>query len=63
MRLTLQLLGATVVDLHIRDDDTEDPDEAEPERPTFGYGTAHTHTELAGVQVQPLTEGEPYDCA
>jgi len=57
MRLTLVLFGATIVDLHIRDDDLE---EAEPERPSFGYGMGWTaHTELAGPQVPALTEGEP----
>ncbi len=59
MRLTLTMLGVTVLDLHVRDDDPDDQEDAEPERPSFGYGTAHSHTELAGVQVEPLTEGWP----
>ncbi len=61
MRLTLALFGATIVDLHIRDDDPDLDEPEELERPSFGYGTAHSHTELAGVQVEPLTEGAPYD--
>ena len=69
MHLTLQLFGATIVDLHIRDDDEPDPLEeanrdTEPWPIGFTSGGQHmAHTELAGVQVEPLTEGEPYDCA
>ncbi len=61
MRLTLQLLGATIIDLHVRDDDPDELAEAELERPSFGYGTAHSHTELAGDQVEPLTEGDGWE--
>ncbi len=60
MRLTLVLFGATVVDLHIRDDDPDELDEAE--HPSFGYGMGHSaHTELAGPQVEPLTEGDGWE--
>ncbi len=66
MRLTLALFGTTIVDLHIRDDDP-DPIErgnrdTEPWPYGFTAGGQHlAHTELAGPQVQPLTEGEPYE--
>ncbi|HXI16671.1 MAG TPA: hypothetical protein VNM48_09880 [Chloroflexota bacterium] len=47
MHLTLQLFGATIVDLHIRDDDLEDEDQPDLDLPQFGYGMGTpAHTEL-----------------
>ena len=64
MRLTLTMLGVTVLDLHIRDDDADPVEEAnkdtEPWPIGFTSGGHHmAHTELAGPQVESLIEGEP----
>lgn len=66
MRLTLQLLGATILDLHIRDEDPDPVEEAnrDTEPWPFGYTTGGhhlAHTELAGPQVPAETEGEPWE--
>ncbi len=64
MRLTLSLFGATIVDLHVRDDDPDPVEEANRDTEPWPIGFTSggqllAHTELAGTQVPALTEGEP----
>ncbi len=52
MRLTLQLFGATIVDLHVRDDDPDPIEQGNKDTQPWPYGfTAGgqhlAHTELA----------------
>ncbi len=60
------MLGVTVLDLHIRDDDVDRVEEAnkdtEPWPIGFTSGGHHmAHTELAVPQGKPITEGDPYE--